>query len=57
MTIRKRFSEFDRLRHQLIATFPQYEAALPKLPPKTLIPMFTPEFLEKRRSKLEYFLT
>lgn len=57
MSIRKRYSEFDRLRSQLVATFPHNEGAIPKLPPKTPWPTFTPEFLEKRRSKLEYFLS
>ena len=56
MNIRKRYSEFDDLRHQLIFTFPNFEAAVPILPPKSVISKFRPHFLEKRRAGLQYFL-
>jgi len=56
MNIRKRYSEFDELRRQLIFTFPNFEAAVPALPRKSLFSKFSPVFLEKRRSGLQYFL-
>lgn len=56
MNIRKRYSEFDDLRRQLIFTFPNFEAAVPILPPKSVISKFRPDFLEKRRAGLEYFI-
>ncbi|KOS21644.1 PX domain-containing protein YPT35 [Escovopsis weberi] len=54
--IRKRYSEFDEFRSKLVATFPGFRAAMPKLPPKSLVYKLRPEFLEKRRAGLEYFL-
>ncbi|KAI1424479.1 PX domain-containing protein [Xylaria sp. FL1777] len=57
MNIRKRYSEFDDLRWKLMRTFPGFEAAVPELPPKSLISKFRPKFLEKRRAGLQYFLT
>lgn len=56
MNIRKRYSEFDDFRHRLIQTFPNFEAAVPVLPPKSVIAKFRPRFLEKRRAGLQYFL-
>ncbi|ROV96370.1 hypothetical protein VPNG_09062 [Cytospora leucostoma] len=56
MNIRKRYSEFDDFRHQLIQAFPSFEAAVPALPPKSVIAKFRPNFLEKRRAGLQYFL-
>ncbi|KAF2460021.1 Phox homologous domain-containing protein [Lineolata rhizophorae] len=56
MMIRKRYSEFDELRHNLIKTFPHCTAALPQLPPKSVISRFRPRFLERRREGLAYFL-
>ncbi|KAG5980511.1 hypothetical protein E4U55_003950 [Claviceps digitariae] len=56
MNIRKRYSEFDDFRNKLIKTFPNFEAAVPSLPPKSLISKFRPQFLEKRRIGLQYFL-
>ncbi|KAG5913846.1 hypothetical protein E4U53_004760 [Claviceps sorghi] len=56
MNIRKRYSEFDDFRSKLVKTFPNFEAAVPPLPPKSLISKFRPEFLEKRRIGLQYFL-
>ncbi|KAI0007623.1 PX domain-containing protein [Xylariaceae sp. FL0662B] len=52
----KRYSEFDDFRWRLIRTFPNFEAAVPELPPKSLISKFRPKFLEKRRAGLQYFL-
>jgi hypothetical protein len=56
MRIRKRYSEFDDLRDKLLQTFPYSEAAMPPLPPKSVISKFRPKFLENRRIKLQYFL-
>ncbi|CAK7201313.1 hypothetical protein SEUCBS139899_004016 [Sporothrix eucalyptigena] len=56
--IYKRYSEFDTLRKRLVASFPQARGggALPPLPPKSVLGKFRPEFLEKRRLGLQYFL-
>lgn len=56
MHIRKRYSEFDDFRNNLIQSFPDFEAALPPLPPKSVISKFRPRFLDKRRAGLQYFL-
>jgi PX domain len=56
MRIRKRYSEFDDLRSKLLQTFPYSAAAMPPLPPKSVISKFRPKFLENRRAKLQYFL-
>jgi len=56
MIIRKRYSEFEALRERLALTFPKSGSSLPPLPPKSLIYRFRPEFLEKRRAGLAYFL-
>ncbi|KAI9719993.1 MAG: hypothetical protein M1812_003118 [Candelaria pacifica] len=39
MKIRKRYSEFDELRAQLLKTFPKAETSMPPLPPKSVICM------------------
>ncbi|KAF2970002.1 hypothetical protein GQX73_g3577 [Xylaria multiplex] len=57
INIRKRYSEFEDLRWRLMRTFPGFEAAVPELPPKSIISKFRPKFLEKRRAGLQYFLT
>ena len=56
MNIRKRYSEFDEFRERLILSFPNFEATIPPLPPKSIISKFRPRFLEKRRVGLQYFL-
>lgn len=56
MRIRKRYSEFDELRERLLETFPRSTAAMPELPPKSVISKFRPKFLENRRAGLQYFL-
>ena len=53
MNIRKRYSEFDDLRRRLVLTFPNFEAAVPALPPKSVLKRFHPRFLEKRRAVME----
>ncbi|KAI9040160.1 uncharacterized protein KD926_008483 [Aspergillus affinis] len=37
ITIRMRYSEFDDLRNQLVASFPHAKNALPALPPKSVL--------------------
>ncbi|KAI1091619.1 Phox-like protein [Rostrohypoxylon terebratum] len=56
INIRKRYSEFDDFRWRLIRTFPNFEAAVPELPPKSIVSKFRPKFLEKRRAGLQYFM-
>lgn len=56
MNIRKRYSEFNEFREQLVKSFPNFGAAVPVLPPKSVISKFRPRFLEKRRAGLQYFL-
>lgn len=57
MVIRKRYSEFDELRSNLLRAFPDStDTSLPPLPPKSAIYKFKPKFLEKRRAGLAYFL-
>lgn len=56
MNIRKRYSEFDDFRRRLVFSFPNFEAAVPVLPPKSVVSRFRPRFLEKRRAGLQYFL-
>ncbi|KAM3521211.1 hypothetical protein MY4038_009124 [Beauveria bassiana] len=56
MNVRKRYSEFDTLRYRLMKSFPNFDAAVPSLPPKSVISKFRPKFLEKRRAGLQYFL-
>ncbi|EFY85163.1 sorting nexin-like protein [Metarhizium acridum CQMa 102] len=56
MNIRKRYSEFDEFRNRLVISFPGFEGAVPSLPPKSVISKFRPNFLEKRRAGLQYFL-
>lgn len=58
MIIRKRYSEFDELRNNLLRAFPDSTStSLPPLPPKSAIYKFKPKFLEKRRAGLAYFLS
>jgi hypothetical protein len=54
--IRKRYSEFDKLRNNLVKTFPHAGAALPEIPPKSMVHRFQPKFLEKRKIGLCHFL-
>ncbi|QDS72965.1 hypothetical protein FKW77_008615 [Venturia effusa] len=56
MRIRKRYSEFDKLRKNLVKTFPSCGASLPELPRKSFTHRFQPKFLEQRKDGLAYFL-
>ncbi|KAL1304012.1 hypothetical protein AAFC00_000453 [Neodothiora populina] len=55
-TIRKRYSEFDTLRENLVRAFPHSAASIPELPRKSVISRFRPKFLEQRRAGLSHFL-
>lgn len=54
VTLRKRYSELDRLRQRLIRELPGIE--VPKLPPKRMLNNLDSKFLAKRRSGIEWFL-
>ncbi|MCJ1334792.1 PX domain-containing protein ypt35 [Bachmanniomyces sp. S44760] len=54
--MRKRYSEFATVRQQLLMTYPNSKGAMPPLPPKSFIYKYRPDFLEKRRAGLAYFL-
>ncbi|KAK6430082.1 PX domain-containing protein ypt35 [Oleoguttula sp. CCFEE 5521] len=56
MSIRKRYSEFDKLRNNLIKAFPYSEASIPPLPRKSVVSRFRPEFLEHRKNGLNHFM-
>lgn len=56
MEIRKRYSEFDDLRANLVKSFPHAEAMIPKLPRKSVVSRFRPKFLEQRKVGLGEFL-
>ncbi|KAF2482260.1 Phox homologous domain-containing protein, partial [Neohortaea acidophila] len=56
LVIRKRYSEFDQLRLDLVRSFPHAEAMIPKLPRKSVVSRFRPEFLESRGAGLSHFL-
>nr|OQO25509.1 hypothetical protein B0A51_04713 [Rachicladosporium sp. CCFEE 5018] len=56
MSIRKRYSEFDKLRNNLIKAFPYSEASIPPLPRKSVVSRFRPEFLEHRKNGLNHFV-
>ncbi|KAK1809603.1 PX domain-containing protein ypt35 [Friedmanniomyces endolithicus] len=49
LELRKRYSEFDQLRVDLVRSFPHAEAMIPKLPRKSV-------FLELRKAGLQQFL-
>ncbi|THX75298.1 PX-domain-containing protein [Aureobasidium pullulans] len=57
ITLRKRYSEFDTLRHNLVRAFPLSEASIPELPRKSLVSRFRTKFLEQRKTGLAHFLT
>ncbi|KAF2163971.1 hypothetical protein M409DRAFT_68212 [Zasmidium cellare ATCC 36951] len=56
LCIRKRYSEFDRLREDLVRAFPHAEVMIPPLPRKSVVSRFRPKFLEQRKMGLEHFL-
>ncbi|CAG8490586.1 798_t:CDS:2 [Paraglomus occultum] len=57
ITVRKRYSEFVKLRTQLSKAQPHFKNLIPKLPPKKVVGKFGTAFVERRRKDLEYFLT
>ncbi|KAF2716708.1 PX-domain-containing protein [Polychaeton citri CBS 116435] len=54
--LRKRYSEFDQLRNDLVTSFPHAEAMIPSLPRKSVVSRFRQKFLEQRREGLSHFL-
>lgn len=56
MEIRKRYSEFDHLRDNLVKAFPHAERMIPKLPRKSTVSRFRPKFLDQRKTGLGHFL-
>lgn len=57
LAIRKRYSEFDQLRADLVRSFPHAEAMIPQLPRKSVVSRFRPKFLEQREAGLSHFLS
>jgi hypothetical protein len=51
-----RYSEFDRLRENLVKAFPHAEGSIPKLPRKSVVSRFRPRFLEQRKNGLSHFI-
>lgn len=51
-----RYSEFDRLRDNLIESFPHAQGSIPPLPRKSLVSRFRPKFLEHRKNGLNHFI-
>ncbi|GAB7332557.1 hypothetical protein MBLNU13_g04337t2 [Cladosporium sp. NU13] len=56
MSIRKRYSEFDHLRENLVKAFPHAEGSIPQLPRKSVVSRFRPRFLEQRKNGLSHFI-
>ncbi|EMC94976.1 hypothetical protein BAUCODRAFT_34976 [Baudoinia panamericana UAMH 10762] len=56
LEMRKRYSEFDRLRTDLVRAFPHAEAMIPQLPRKSTVSRFRPRFLESRKAGLAHFM-
>lgn len=56
LEIRKRYSEFDQLRTNLLMAFPNAAAMIPPLPRKSLVSRFRPRFLEQRKAGLGEFM-
>jgi len=56
MSIRKRYSEFDQLRTDLLRSFTNAEAMIPQLPRKSVVSRFRPKFLDQRKTGLEHFM-
>ena len=56
LELRKRYSEFDQLRADIIRSFPLAEAMIPQLPRKSVVSRFRPKFLESRKQGLNHFL-
>ncbi|KAK5109788.1 hypothetical protein LTR62_006521 [Meristemomyces frigidus] len=57
LQLRKRYSEFDELRSNLIEAFPHAGVMIPRLPRKSVVSRFRPEFLEQRRAGLGEFMS
>ncbi|TKA28142.1 hypothetical protein B0A50_04113 [Salinomyces thailandicus] len=57
LELRKRYSEFDQLRVDLVRSFPHAEAMIPQLPRKSVVSKFRARFLEHRKQGLNHFLS
>lgn len=55
--IRKRYSDFGRLRDNLLRLYPQFKKHIPRMPSKKVVGKFEANFVETRRQGLEYFLS
>lgn len=51
-----RYSEFDRLRENLVKSFPHAQGSIPQLPRKSVVSRFRPRFLEQRKNGLNHFI-
>ena len=51
-----RYSEFDRLRENLVKAFSHAESSIPQLPRKSVVSRFRPRFLEHRKNGLSHFI-
>lgn len=51
-----RYSEFDRLRENLVKAFPHAEGSIPQLPRKSVVSRFRQRFLEQRKNGLSHFI-
>lgn len=49
-------TEFDRLRENLIKSFPHAHGSIPQLPRKSVVSRFRPRFLEQRKNGLNHFV-
>ena len=56
LTTLNRYSEFDRLRENLVKAFPHAEGSIPQLPRKSVVSRFRPRFLEQRKNGLSHFI-
>ncbi|QIW96401.1 hypothetical protein AMS68_001919 [Peltaster fructicola] len=56
MAIRKRYSEFDKLRIDLVTAFPHAAGSIPVLPRKSVVSRFRTKFLEQRKNGLNHFM-
>lgn len=56
LEIRKRYSEFDQLRTDLVRSFVDAEAMIPDLPRKSVVSRFRPKFLDQRKKGLTHFM-
>jgi len=56
IVLRRRYTDFIKLRDELRRSFPLLRQTIPQLPPKNVISKFEPHFLDRRRARLQYWL-